>query len=197
MESTLSREERRRQQAERAAAIRLKNNKLGITVFQGSWIMVFLCLILVYWQMGYSPGWRPAPDQKPALLLPTIATVALLASTWFARQGLLAVKGDQTTRFQQQWLLAIVTGGAFLLIMVQQFLALPPDTAEARYGQLYRVMIGYHALHALAIGFMQIQVYRYAARYHAGNHWSVEATVRLWNFVTVAWVLFYAVLYII
>lgn len=200
--STLTREEReekRRKQAERDAAIRLKNNRLGITVFQASWMLVFFCLILVYWQMGYNPGWRPAPEEKPGLLLPTIATVSLLVSTWFARRSLLSVSADDVRVFQLQWLIAIGSGSLFFGIMMQQFFALPLTGDAQQYGQLYRVMIGYHAAHALAIGAMMIQVYRYSRRgnYHAGNFWAVEATTRLWYFVTVAWMLFYVVLYLL
>ncbi|MCU0512868.1 MAG: cytochrome c oxidase subunit 3 [Anaerolineae bacterium] len=194
------REEQRRRRAEREAALRLKNNKLGITIFQGSWIMVFVCLVLVYWQMGFNPGWRPSAAQRPEMLLPTLATVALLASTWCARSALQQVRAGQVAAFQAQWRIAIATGVVFFAIMLQQFTALPPaDSLGQQYGQIFRVMIGYHAAHALAIGLMMIQVYRYslAGRYHAGNSWSVEATVRLWYFVTAAWVLFYVVLYLI
>jgi heme/copper-type cytochrome/quinol oxidase subunit 3 len=201
--STYTREERdeqRRKRAEREAALRLKNNKLGITIFQWTWILVFVCLVLVYWQMGFTPGWHPTPDQKPGLLLPVIATVLLLVSAWTARVGLRQVKADSVPGFQSQWLIAIVTGGLFFLIMVQQFFALPGTGIETeQYGQLYRVMIGYHVAHALAILFMMIQVYRYSqlGNYHANNHWSVEATVRLWDFVVVAWLMFFVVLYLI
>lgn len=194
------REEQRRKREERDAALRLKNNKLGITIFQGSWIMVFICLILVFWQMGFSPGWHPTPEQKPGLLLPTLATVLILVSAWCTRSALNMVKDDNVAGFKTQWLIAIVTGAAFFVIIVQQFFAVPGTGIETeQYGQLYRVMLAYHGAHAIAIGIMMIQVYRYSllGNYHKGNNWSVEATVRLWYFVVVAWLMFYVVLYLI
>jgi heme/copper-type cytochrome/quinol oxidase subunit 3 len=206
--SYLTREEqaeKRRRQAERAAAIRLKNNKLGITIFQFTWILAFVCLIVVYWQMGHTPGWHPTPEQKPGLLLPTAATIALLASTWQARSAVATIKSegkpknDQVQLFQKQWLMAIGLGAVFFVIMVQQLFALPADSDVTRYVQIFRVMIGYHAVHAIIIGLMMVQVYRFSllGNYHAGNNWSVEAAARLWYFVTAAWLMFFVVLYLI
>jgi heme/copper-type cytochrome/quinol oxidase subunit 3 len=110
------------------------------------------------------------------------------------------VKANNVPAFQSQWRFAIATGTVFFVIMLQQFFALPGSGIETeQYGQLYRVMIGYHVAHAIAILLMMIQVYRYSqhGNYHAKNNWSVEATVRLWYFVVVAWLMFFVVLYLI
>lgn len=200
--TSLTAEEQRRLRAEREAAIRLKNNKLGITIFQASWILVFVALIVVYWQLGYTEGWRPTAEQRPGFLLPTVATLSLLASTYFAWDALRNLrqkaKPGTVNTFQSRWLAAIVTGAVFLAIMIQQAISIanPPGT---QYASIYRVMIGYHAIHALIIGIMLIQVYRYSqvGRYHSENTWTAEAAARLWYFVTVAWLMFYVVLYLI
>ncbi len=201
---SLNAEEKRRLRAEREAAMRLKNNKLGITVFQISWIMVFVALIIVYWQLGFNEGWRPTPEQKPGFLAPALATLALLVSTYFARSALSAIKANDVSTFQQRWLASIGLGFVFLAIMMQQFFAfvtvkIEGLTSASNYVSIYRLMIGYHALHALMIGLMMVQVYRFSrvGRYHEKNTWTVEATVRLWYFVMVAWLMFYVVLYLI
>jgi heme/copper-type cytochrome/quinol oxidase subunit 3 len=189
--------EKARRKAERDAAIRDRNNRLGITVFQLSWIMVFVSLIIVNGQMRFSPEWMAPGVVRPSALLPTVATVALVASTWLLHRALGAVKADDTRAFLRQWLVAIGLGALFFGIMITQFFAVVPS--DGQYGAVYRLMIGYHALHAAAIGVMLVQVYRYGrwGRYNAGNNWPPEAAMRLWDFVTVAWVLFYIVLYII
>lgn len=193
------REERERQREQREADLRLKNNRLAITIFQISWIMVFVCLIVAYWQLGFSPGWRPAPGNEPDFVLPTIATIGLLASTWLARTALRKVEANRVKAFLAQWRSAIILGALFLAIMISQFFAVSPETTNELYVYIYRAMVGYHALHALAIGFLMVQVYRYgkAGAYHAENTWAVEGTTRLWYFVTIAWVLFYVTLYLI
>lgn len=187
--------ERERLRAERDAAMRLKNNKLGVTIFQASWIMVFICLVIVFWQMRYSPDWLRAGFSTPDVLLPSIATVLILASAWFCRSALHAIRAGTLARFMTQWRFAIGTGVGFFVLMLSQMLALPNEAGQIT--TVYRLMIGYHAIHALVIAFMMVQVYRFAqvGRYHAQNYWSVEATTRLWYFVVVAWIMFYIVLY--
>jgi cytochrome c oxidase subunit III len=196
--TSLTAEEQRRLRAEREAAMRLKNNKLGITIFQASWILVFVALIIVYWQLGYNEGWRPTAEQKPNFLMPAIATLSLLASTYFAWSALQQIKQGLVSNFQSRWLATIGTGAIFLGIMVQQALSIT-NPEGTQYASIYRVMIGYHAIHAFIIGMMLIQVYRYSqyGRYSAQNTWTVEAAARLWYFVTVAWLMFYVVLYLI
>ncbi len=197
---TLSREEKAERQrlAEiKDAERRLKNNRLGITVFQGSWVMVFIALIWVNTQMRFSSAWLAEGGTLPDAVLPTAATVTLLISAILARQALKSVLASQTKAFLQSWMLAIGLGAVFLVIMMTQFFAISPEMGQ--FVSVYRLMIGYHALHALVIGYMMIQVYRYGqvGKYHAENFWSVEATVKLWYFVVIAWIMFYVVLYLV
>lgn len=191
------RKQRAREQAEQAQRMRERNNRMGLAIFQGSWIMAFVCLALIYVLMGAAPGWRPEDGQRPGILIPTIATVALLVSTWLARHAWQAVTRDEVQRFLNEWMIAIGLAGVFFVIMLTQFFALTPAANDLQYVELYRLMIGYHAIHTLVIGGMMIQVWRYgkAGRYHSGNHWTVEAALKLWYFVTAAWLIFYVVLY--
>lgn len=197
-------EKRAEAKRKRAEEIKMRNNRLGVTLFQGSWIMIFVCLIVIYWQIGFSPGWRPTPEQAPSALLPTLATLSLIASGWFARSGwkqaAAADPADKKAQkgFLQTWQIAIGLGAAFFIIMMSQYFAAPPAEDGQRFGMIYRLLIGYHALHAVVIGIMMVQIYRFgqAGRYHAENSWPVEATKRLWDFVVVAWLMFYAVLYL-
>lgn len=198
--TTLSPEERAerdRTREERDARIRAKNNRLGLTVFQWSWIMVFVCLIIVNLQMRFSPEWIAEGVTPPDAVIPSIATVLLVLSSVLTHTALNAVKADHVATFLKQWGMAIGLGVLFFIIMVLQFFDVNPENGQ--YVAIYRLMIGYHVLHAVAIGYMMLQVYRYgvAGRYNAQNNWSVEATMRLWDFVTIAWLMFYVVLYLV
>lgn len=189
--------ERERLRLEREAQLRLKNNRLGIAVFQGSWIMIFFVLMWVNLQMRFSPDWMLAGAIVPSVALPTVATVALILSGFLARESLRAVHASLTPRFLGLWAGAMGLGGAFFIIMLTQFFAITPEMGQ--YVSVYRLMIGYHAIHAVVIGVMMVQVYRHgrAGKYHAENFWSVEATAKLWYFVIVAWIMFYVVLYLV
>lgn len=187
-----------RERAERDAEMRARNNRMGLAIFQGSWIMAFVCLAIVYLVMGAVPGWRPAEGHRPDALLPTIATLILLTSSWLARSGWRAVTRDDVQKFLSQWMIAIVLSGVFVVIMMTQFFAISPTETDIQYVELYRLMIAYHAIHAVIIGYMMVQVWRYgrAGHYHSDNHWSVEAGLKLQYFVTAALLIFYAVLYL-
>jgi len=60
-------------------------------------------------------------------------------------------------------------------------------------------MTGFHLVHALAILAIMVYVYRSGATgsYSRDAHdsWAVDATAKLWTFVTLAWLMFYVVLY--
>jgi nitric oxide reductase NorE protein len=138
--------------------------------------------------------------------MPTLATIALILSGWFARHALKTVettdpkrKSAQQPPFLRDWLLAIVLGVFFFIVMIGQFFAVPTGAeAGEQFGLIYRVLIGYHAIHAIVIGFMMVQVWRFGKdwRYHMDNSWSVEAAAKLWYFVVGAWLMFYIVLYL-
>jgi heme/copper-type cytochrome/quinol oxidase subunit 3 len=185
VEQPLSRQER----------LALKNRRTGMTIFQISWIMVFVCLILVNLQIRANfPSWPPEGVAKLGLGLPTIATVLLLASGFFVRRALNALQADQP--FVPSWRVALALGIGFILIMAWEWLNTPiASAANQQYGVVFRVMTAFHATHALVIGLYMLRIDRFQAQYHARNFWAVEAGAKLWYFVIVAWIMFYAVLY--
>ena len=88
MTSYVDRQEKAKFGIDRDAEMRLKNNRLGMTIFQASWIMVFFALIVVNWQLRFSYAqWPPEGVAPFDPLLPSAATLALLLSALLARQG--------------------------------------------------------------------------------------------------------------
>ncbi len=173
----------------------LQNKRTGVTIFQISWIMVFVCLIVVNLQLrGNFASWPPPGVELLDKVLPTLATIGLLISMVLARMGLKSIQREQVTVFKRQWLGAIALGVAFLGIMASQWFSVP---FSEQYSTVFRVMIAYHAIHAVVIGYIMIYVYRNAASYDAVHNWAVEAAAKLWYFVIIAWILFYIVIYLI
>lgn len=182
----------------REEALALKNKRTGLTIFQLSWMMTFVCLVLVNWQIrSRALSWPPAGVDPLNPLLPTLATGGLLASAFLARSGLKAIAAGALEPFLSAWRAAMILGAAFIAIMVFEFFSLPATSIDTQYGMIFRVMTGFHAVHALVIGLMMLNVYRGAAAgaYTPRNLWSVEGTAKLWYFVAAAWMLFYVVLY--
>ena len=174
----------------------LRNRRTGLAIFQISWIMAFICLIIVnFWIRGNSDTWPPAGVDVEKLI-PTLMTLALVASSFFIRRGMKALKADDVATFSNNWRYGLMLGGLFALVMAYEFIAAP---GSGQFLSIYRLMIGFHHIHALVIGYYLIRVYQNGKRgaYTSTNFWPVEGGASLWDFVTVAWVLFYVVLYII
>ncbi len=185
MEQDLSREERQK----------LANNRTGMAIFQVSWILAFVCLVIINWQLrlGYTE-WPPPGVEPMGRVLPTFATVALLLSVWLSRRASLAMQGGDRHAFLTQWGAAIGLGALFVSVMAYEWLIVPMGT---QYGAIFRLMTAFHAIHALAIGLYMTNVYLKARQggYTSYDLWWIEAGVKLWAFVAVAWMLFFTVLY--
>lgn len=183
------------QQLSRKELQDLRNKRTGLAIFQATWIMVFVVLIAAQFDIrGRSETWPPPGVEKPSLALPTIATVALLASSVLIRRASNALKAGERESFLSQWRIVIGLGVVFVAIMATQWIT-APFGAPGQYGVIFRVLIGYHGFHALVIGAFMVSVYRNAGQYGQMNFWPVEAAGKLWNWVTVIWILFYLVLY--
>lgn len=175
----------------------LKNRRTGVLMFQISWIMVFLCLIVANLQLrGNFASWPPVGVAALDRILPTIATVALLASAFAARAALRAIASDARQPFFRNWQIAIALGAVFLAIMVYEGII---SGSTGQYSAIFRVMVAYHAIHAVVIGYLMIRAWNTArlGGYDSVRYWGVEAAAKLWYFVVIAWVLFYVVLYVI
>lgn len=173
----------------------LRNRRTGMTLFQISWIMAFISLIIVNWQLRYSyTQWPPPGVERMGVLIPTMATLALLLSVFFARRALNAIRDDYQQGFLAQWLGVIVLGVLFMLVMAYEWITAPTGT---QYGAVFRLMTGFHGLHAFVITGYFGYVYNQARQgaYGAFNFWAVEAGVKLWYFVAFAWIMYYTVLY--
>lgn len=178
--------------------IKLANQRFGLFLFQLSWILVFILLVIVNLQIRANfPSWPPPGVAPLNPVLPTLATVALAASGLLAGRGLAALRAGQRATFTSQWRLVLGLGAAFIAVMVYEWVAIP---FSEQFSTLFRVMTAFHAAHGLAIGAFMLTVLRRASdgeSYSAGDDWAVEGAVKLWYFVVVAWVLFYCVLYLI
>lgn len=200
MTSYVDRQEKPKIGLDRDAALRLKNNRLGMTIFQASWIMVFFAMIVVNWQLRYSYGQWP-PEGVPPFdpLLPSAATLALLLSAALVRRGWRGLREGRSVDFLQSWRLAMALGAGFMAIIVYEFMSVSEAALATQYGVTLRLMTGFHVMHALAILGVMLRVYRNGGMgaYSGGDHqaWAVEGTAKLWYFVVVAWLLFYVVLY--
>ena len=175
----------------------LRNKRTGMTVFQVSWIMAFVCLIVVNWQIrNNAPSWPPPGVEPLSSTLPTIVTFFLVASGWLVHNALQAINVNQLGRFFSQWRVALLLGAAFVVVIGYEWITIP---SSGMYSTVYRVMTAFHAIHAIVIGLYMWNVERRVRAGQVTSHdtWAVEAGTKLWYFVIVAWIMFYVVLYVL
>ncbi len=193
----------------REAQQALDNKRLGILIFQISWMMAFFALVIVNWQLRFQyESWPPPNVQAMGVWLPTVATGLLLAGVVFARMARRAVMRDDAATMTARLVVTLATGLLFVGIMAYEWWRVGQvDVANTQYQSVFRLMTGFHMLHAVVIGILIASVVHnalYARRqpaapdaihYNSQHFWMVEAVSKLWDFVFVAWVLFYVVLY--
>lgn len=158
--------------------------------------MAFICLVFVHWNVrSNAPTWPPEGVGQLDSVIPTLATVALIASSFLVRRAVKAVKVDETATFLSNWRLTLALGLVFAVVMAFEWASVP---FSGQYSNVFRLMVGFHGVHALVIGVYMWRVYRngQAGQYGSQNFWPVEGGAGLWHFVTIAWLLFYAVLYV-
>ena len=192
MQSDLTNQELSREELQQ-----LRNKRAGMTIFQISWMMVFVCLVIVNWQLRSGQvSWPPPGVDTPSSGLPTIATLALLVSVWLVRGATRALKADNIALFLRRWPLALALGVVFVGLIGFEWITIP---YSGIYSDVFRMMTAFHAVHALVIGVFMGMIYRGArARQFGPTHfWPVEGATSLWYFVVFAWILFYVVLYLI
>ena len=173
----------------------LRNKRTGLALFQFSWIMVFVSLIVANLQLrNQSASWPPPGVQELGAAVPTVMLVALVMSSFFARRGLSALKGYQSRAALLQWRFALLLGVLFVIIMGIEWVRTP---VTGQYSMVFRVMVAFHGIHALVIGVFMTFIERgmNSGFYNPRHFWPVEAAAKLWYFVTAAWFLFYLVIY--
>lgn len=174
----------------------LQNKRAGMFVFQVSWIMAFFCMVVVNWQLSRSAEWLPDGVERMSALPATFATAALLLSLWLSRQALQSIQRDERGRFLTEWAASIGLGLLFIAVMLYEFISVGTGS---QYAQVFRLMTGFHMFHALVIGVYMVNVYLNARKgtYGALDFWAVEAGMKLWAFVFIAWMIFYVVIYFV
>lgn len=191
-----AKEERLERPLSRQEQLALKNKRTGMTVFQISWILVFVCLVVVYVQTRANYlVWPPEGVQPASAAAGLAATAALFASAWLTWRGLKAARAGNLSAFAQQWTVALALGATFVVIAGAQWSVM---AGSHQYDMLFRLLVGYHLIHAVVIGGYMLSVLISARGAQPAQYdlWPAEAGAKLWYFVVIAWILFFIPLYL-
>lgn len=168
---------------------------LGLVAIEG---MVFATFIASYFylRMG-EPEWPPGALEPPELLLPTINTVVLIASSasmYWAEQRI--KKGDGRG-LALGVLLGIVLAMAFQIIKAIEYSMVEFWWDTNAYGSIVWLMIGFHSAHVMAVILKAVVVDVLAWRGYFDQERRLGVTINgiYWHFVVVVWIPLYLVIY--
>ena len=171
------------------------NNRLGLWLFLASDAFVFGGLFVARF---YLLGTQHRPELSQILGL--IVTSVLLASSFFANRGEMAMRFGDTKAYLRNTLITLILGVIFLVGVVGvEWQIAPYGPGHDATWSLFYSMTGFHAFHVLTgVIFLGI-VYRNTRKglYTTERHWPVEAAAVYWHFIDLVWIFFYPALYLI
>lgn len=181
--------------AHEVPAWRPKANKLGLWLFIASETFLFAAFISSRYILT-GTGRPEDLNQVLALAL----TIVLLLSSISAYLGEQAIAHDDLTAFKWSLSITIVLGLGFMVGVGFEWKEalefFPPSTT---FGSAFFMLVGLHAFHVITglIGLAFALNMGRKGRYGSKNYWFVEATVKYWHFVDLAWVVIYPTLYLV
>jgi cytochrome c oxidase subunit 3 len=141
--------------------------------------------------------WPPSGTSPPGLLLPTIATLVLVASVipiYFADK---AIQKGNAEPLKTLPLVSVVLALGFLLIKAYEYSHIGFRWDTHSYGSLVWTMMGFHTAHVLAV-ILKTFVLIYLAR---RNYFNFERRIAVtvngiyWYFVAIVWMPLYLTIY--
>lgn len=159
---------------------------------------VFGTLVVSYFYLGMDePHWPPAGVDPPELLLPTVNTAILLASSVTMYMADRAAADDDQRRLRVGLLLSLALASAFLVLKVIEYSGVPYRWDDHAYGSIVWTIVGFHSTHVLTLVLKTLVVATLAWRgyFDARRVIGVQVNGLYWHFVTLVWLPLYVVLY--
>jgi cytochrome c oxidase subunit III len=174
---------------------RPKANRLGLWLFILSETFLFA---------GFISG-RYIVDgtNKPEHLNQALAlglTIVLLVSSISAYLAEQAIAHDDRRTFLVCMSITVLLGFGFMGGVAMEFSEAARDfPVHTIYGTNFYMLIGLHSFHVLTGAIALLIALNLGRKGHFGSHnsWFVEATVKYWHFVDLAWVVIYPTLYLV
>ena len=161
--------------------------------------VVFAALISSYFYLRSAAEVWPLGDiERPELLLPSINTLILLASSipvYFADQGIR--KGNQA-RLRIGLIVGFILGATFLVLKYIEYSSLDYNWATNAYGSIVWTIVGFHSAHvfSLLLKTMVIGTLAFQGYFNEERHVGVQVNGLYWHFVVAVWIPLFATLYL-
>lgn len=162
-------------------------------------LTVFASLIVSYFYLrAFAPAWPLGEIERPELLLPTLATGLLLASSlpiYWADRGM---RKGRRLRLLIGFGAGFLLGVAFLVIKYIEYSEVGYSWSTNAYGSIVWTIIGFHSAHmvALLLKTLVVGAMAIAGYFSATRRIGVQVNGLYWHFVVLIWLPLYATLYL-
>ncbi|MCK9394314.1 MAG: cytochrome c oxidase subunit 3 [Methylobacter sp.] len=165
---------------------------LALIVTEGS---LFGYLLFTYFYLASQTEQHWPPEGLPVLFMPCMNTLILLASSVFVWASERCIQRSLLSWSLTAMALALILGGCFVAIQLNEWSKKTYDMTSDLYGSLYFTITGFHLFHAIvglvillalllwiALGYFDHR--RYAAVTIGGAYWQFVNVVWLFEFLT-------------
>jgi cytochrome c oxidase subunit 3 len=159
---------------------------------------LFGYLLFAYFYLASQTEQIWPPEGLPALLVPTINTAILLASSAGVWIGERYVRQGQINSSITGFVAAIALGSSFIVIQLLEWRSKTYDITSDLYGSLYFTITGFHMCHVvigLAI-LMLLLVWTLLGYFDDRRYAAITIGGAYWHFVDVVWLFVFSALYI-
>jgi cytochrome c oxidase subunit I+III len=171
----------------------------GMLLFIAIESVEFLALITSYFYLRSSTSdWPPGDMPLPTLLLPTIATILIVASGIPTYLGDHAIKKDDRRGLIVNLIVAAVLEAAFIVLLSVYLQSLSYDWTKNAYASIFFILICTHLLFTGVMILENLYILVQARRgvYNAERHWDVEVDSMSSYLVIASWVAIYATVFL-
>jgi cytochrome c oxidase subunit 3 len=179
-----------------------QNAKLAIWLYLGSEVIIFTILLASYavFRVNHPEAVREVQDHL-GLLLVSINTFLLLASSWSMVMGLLAARRNNSQGVVRWIGLTALLGAVFVGLQYVEYLELAHAgvSLETEYGTRFYAPTAFHGAHVIIGVLWALRIVNRARKdiYHAQNYLAIEVFGLYWHFVDVVWIIIFTLIYLI
>jgi len=167
---------------------------LGMIAIEGT---VFGLLLVSYFYLRTQHTTWPLAGQPPELWWGTINTLVMVASAWPNQWTKKAAEQQNIGRVRIGMGLCLAFAVVFLVLRIFEFRGLHVRWDDNAYGSVVWTLLGAHTLHLLTDAFdtVVLWVLSFTDRFEARRFSDVSENAMYWNFVILAWLPIYLVIY--
>ncbi|MAS37767.1 MAG: cytochrome oxidase subunit III [Anaerolineaceae bacterium] len=180
----------------------ISNAKLAMWLYLASEVVIFATLIAVYAVFrANSPEAVQAVQEELGIVLVSINTFLLLASSWAMVMGLREAQKDNSQGVVRWIGLTALLGAAFVGLQGVEYteLAHAGISLETAYGMRFYAPTAFHGVHVIIGVLWALWIVKRARRgdFGAKNFLAIEIFGLYWHFVDVVWIFLFTIIYLI